>query len=742
MKEEDTTRSDNNSSTLSDAEQLLRHQLNVLHYWHTRAENSRRSRAEQVLDDALPEVWSLHDGLTLHDWQVECRDRWLQSGGKGVIKVVTGAGKTIVALAAAQAIQNSQDRELRIAIVVPTIVLMDQWHDMLFRFSNLPTSAIGRMGGGYDGEFSEECRIMICVLASAAKSLSKQVDTKVGAHLMLIVDECHRAGAEHMSKIFQAKRRYSLGLSATPEREDVRLVEEEDEYLAREFSEKEETFEDTVIGQELGSIVYELSFDEALRRGILPKFEIRHYGLPLSQEERANYDKISKEISDLRESLQEGAGGLEGGILVGWARKIAKKPTARMAIKASQFIDRIAKRKQLLYHAKAREQAVIKILKDQIDANKEAKAILFHESIDEVMRLFSALKKNGYGVVPENSKLPDKLREESVEAFRQGRAQVMVSARSLIEGFDVPAADIGIVVASSSSVRQRIQTLGRILRKYQSQGGEEKYAVLHVLYMADTVDELIYEKNDWAAFIGAERNVYHLWDPEKGLPILQQGPPRSPLPKETDIDWDKIESGVDYPGEYEGNEYTCDTRGNVFGADKKPITNPQDIAALVMNIKNAAGKFKVTPKRRAVLVIVHEGGAWKTKFVGFLKESFKYAESIDVGEPAPDVSALQPGDEYPIYSEKDPQYKLKRKAHGHLIAKTIRGGQLFARVSTNATDAESGADAERIIAAAMTVARRDNIWIPSFWINQYNHAVYLSGGKPRYLCKLTKGLEF
>jgi hypothetical protein len=37
---------------------------------------------------------------------------------------------------------------LRVAIVVPTIVLLDQWREELLTRSNLPTSAIGLLGGG------------------------------------------------------------------------------------------------------------------------------------------------------------------------------------------------------------------------------------------------------------------------------------------------------------------------------------------------------------------------------------------------------------------------------------------------------------------------------------------------------------------------------------------------------------------------------------------------------------------
>src|SRR5205823_3759588 len=119
---------------------------------------------------------------------------------------------------------------------------------------------------------------------------------------------------------------------------------------------------------------------------------------------------------------------------------------------------------------------------------------------------------------------------------RAGTARVIVSARSLIEGFDVPEADLGIIVASSSSPRQRIQSIGRVLRRVRDASGEEKSSRICVLYMRDTVDETIYEKEDWDRLIGLDRNRYFLWDPPAD-PVEQPQPPRDAIPPESEIDF-------------------------------------------------------------------------------------------------------------------------------------------------------------------------------------------------------------
>ena len=74
--------------------------------------------------------------------------------------MATGAGKTWFALAAAQVLQNEHVPDLRVVIVVPTIPLLHQWRDE-FGASNLPSSAIGLLGGGHSFRFSEEIRIAI-----------------------------------------------------------------------------------------------------------------------------------------------------------------------------------------------------------------------------------------------------------------------------------------------------------------------------------------------------------------------------------------------------------------------------------------------------------------------------------------------------------------------------------------------------------------------------------------------------
>jgi hypothetical protein len=320
---------------------------------------------------------------------------------------------------------------------------------------------------------------------------------------------------------------------------------------------------------------------------------------------------------------------------------------------------------------------------------------------------------------------------------------VLVSARSLIEGFDVPAADIGIVVASSSSVRQRIQTLGRILRKPRSKTGGAKEAVLHVLYMAGTVDELIYEKNDWNAVIGAERNTYYQFDPLGDLaPMQLSAPPRVPAPEEGAIDLDALKPGEIYPGRYDGEEYSCDTHGNVFDAHKRLIMNPQGVNGLVRRIKESAGRFRVTPRRRVVLVRVPFEGAWVTRYVTRLAEPFRL-ENRDSAKPeSKDIAQLNPGDEYNGQIDPAEEFFIKRRADTAMVARKVRHGEVFARTCKDAIDQAKGLDAERLVRAIVQASNRGGEWISRFRLNPDGHAFYLADGKAYYLTTVSSGFEF
>lgn len=706
--------------SLNKKEEVLRQQLNVKAYWSKKINPTNEVKTEDSTSaEVIPVKWQLTNGITLHEWQNDCLERWMRGPGKGVVKVVTGAGKTVLALALTERLQNEKEPDLRVVIVVPTVVLMEQWESILLAQSNLPRSAIGCLGGGRSENFNDNVRILIAVLNSASNKLP-QIADRLSHPLLLIVDECHRTGAQQMSRIYESRRNYTLGLSATPERDEIVEQGEQDE--AESFVREE--FDESVLGRELGPILFELDYLSAIERGILSPFVLKHYGLPLDPLERVQYEKLSREITELRKSLQGQMRGrsLDGGALVGWARKIASRGSSALAQQAAKYVQATGQRKLMLYHAKARASAVTRLVAEAVA--EDSKVILFHESVDEVMNLFAQLSAAGHQVVVEHSQLTDSLRQESIRLFRDGSAQILVSARTLIEGFDVPAADVGIVVASSSSVRQRIQTLGRILRK--KRGQESRTAVLHVLYMADTTDEVIYEKEDWEKFTGSERNQYFTWDPDSddSQPVSNDSPPRRPKPLESAIYWDSLQPGDDYPGAYEGEEFTGDSQGNVRDANGRIVTNPQNIPAIIHGLRGSYGRFRVTPERRAILVPAGQG---KLVFGGFAFERLQLRSESDEA----------------LSSESQPiQLDVRSKSGGLRIALKVTGADLYARRTDTAADVAKGQDAESLASAINELQQSRGVQIRRITLSPNLEIFTEIAGQRELVCRLNSGLEF
>ena len=721
----------------SPRDELHLQQLLQARFWETKNGRSESDVSSVVSpknqrEVGLPDQWELIKGLTLYEWQERCVDAWFNNGKRGVIKVVTGAGKTILALAIAQRLQLKES-QLRVAVVVPTTVLLEQWCEEFASRSNLPLDAIGLMGGGHNDSFDERVRVLICVLNSASKKLPNLVDRSgVADSLLLIVDECHRAGAAQMRQVFKTRRKYNLGLSATPERDEQSDAEDiEDSKIDRD--ERPIAFEESTLGRELGDVIFEMNYAEAIRLSVLPPFTIVHYGLSLLPTERTKYERVSREIKDLRSELE--TSNRRGLALIRWCRSKAASGNP----KAARLISLTSERKRLVYRMKERSAAVLRILERAFEQNPDTKAILFHESIEEVMNLFTMLRNKGFAVVAEHSKFPDDMRAESLRLFRRGTAQVIVSAKSLIEGFNIPSADLGIIVAASSSVRQRVQTLGRLLRRVHHDDGSEKEACLYVLYANQTVDELIYEKADWREFVGADRNDYFLWpEVETSEPVAKQGPPRTPTPSESTIDVGSLTAGEPYPGNLdEGKSYSLDTQGNISDENGIFVKPSPELRAILKNSRKKGGRFRVTPTNQFVVELNKTQDGWQGIYLGRLLEPLELASSDSVERQVP--AHYSPGDLYPLDKVKGKSFSILQRDK-RLIALKSRDGVRFVTEVKSLSDPTKQLALQQI-QTYLTHAYASGHRISKISVTSAGHVIYVYNNEAYFVGYAPEGPE-
>src|SRR4029077_2340708 len=106
-----------------------------------------------------------------------------------------------------------------------------------------------------------------------------------------------------------------------------------------------------------------------------------HYGLPMTAQERSRYETLSRSITDAMSQLR--AQRDADGDFFALARSVATLNKGELGAIALRFVSDTSKRRELLNHLQAREQAVETLLQQEFAANKDARVILFHESINE-----------------------------------------------------------------------------------------------------------------------------------------------------------------------------------------------------------------------------------------------------------------------------------------------------------------------------------------------------------------------
>lgn len=129
-------------------------------------------------------------------------------------------------------------------------------------------------------------------------------------------------------------------------------------------------------------------------------------------------------------------------------------------------------KKGIVYDMEMRKKELI----NNIDVFKGHRVILFAERIDDADSILYKKLKNKYGnesVVIYNSNDKRSIKEEVINKFKSGIANILISVVALDEGIDVPKADMAFIFQGKQDERQQIQRLGRIIRKFKKNNNEE-----------------------------------------------------------------------------------------------------------------------------------------------------------------------------------------------------------------------------------------------------------------------------
>lgn len=384
---------------------------------------------DDVFDLPTPSVDSSYK---LRAYQSEALDAWETAGHRGVLELPTGSGKTVIGIAAIEALDTPT------LVVVPTVDLLDQWVDELEREFDCP---IGRLGGG-----SQRLESVTVSTYDSAYLRAEELGDQFG---LVIFDEVHHLGGEgyrDIARMLAAPAR--LGLTATFERPDGAHEQ---------------------VAQVVGDVVFELDPEE-LAGEYLSAYDIKQVDISLTPAERDKYDRNQTIFTDyLAESNIQLTSGSDYQQLV---KRSGTDPKARDALLAKQ------RAREVMMNADGK----VDRLADILDRHREDRVIVFTAHTDLVYRL-----SDRFLLPAITHETGASERRDILEKFRAGEYSRVVTANVLDEGVDVPAANVAVVLSGSGSEREFTQRLGRILRPTD----DARPATLYELVTEETAEERV-----------------------------------------------------------------------------------------------------------------------------------------------------------------------------------------------------------------------------------------------------------
>ena len=108
--------------------------------------------------------------------------------------------------------------------------------------------------------------------------------------------------------------------------------------------------------------------------------------------------------------------------------------------------------------------AITEKLKELIDENPERRILYFGTTVQQSKMIMSWLRMNDYTAFHIDGSTDPRMRRSGIEAFRNGKLQVLCNYGVLTTGFDAPKTDVVVIARPTSSTVTYHQMVGRGLR--------------------------------------------------------------------------------------------------------------------------------------------------------------------------------------------------------------------------------------------------------------------------------------
>ncbi|MEL6399250.1 MAG: DNA phosphorothioation system restriction enzyme [Cyanobacteria bacterium J06626_4] len=376
--------------------------------------------------------------LMLRGYQQEAVDNWFQNKGRGTLKMATGSGKTITALAVAAELYEQIQLQALI-VVCPYRHLVQQWARECEKFGLRPVLAFDRVQS-WQGELSRQLYTLrsdrpdfVAVITTNATLTGTALQSQLSyfpAKTLIIGDEAHNFGSPKLAASLPHTIGLRLALSATPERyfDDIGT-----QFLLDYF----------------GPVLQpEFTLSDALQAGALVRYRYYPLLVELTEAEAQRYRELTTKI--------------------GQALSIDDDTESNSALSALSM-----RRAKLIANAAHKLTALRSLMQPRLQTTHtlfycgdgSVEAAVSSETMRHVDAVTALLGKElGYRVNTYTAETALAEREMLRQQFESGALQGLVAIRCLDEGVDIPATRTAVILASSNNPRQFIQRRGRVLR--------------------------------------------------------------------------------------------------------------------------------------------------------------------------------------------------------------------------------------------------------------------------------------
>ncbi|MEG3890890.1 DNA phosphorothioation system restriction enzyme [Microcoleus sp. Z1_A1] len=392
--------------------------------------------------------------LQLRQYQRVAVANWFANQGRGTLKMATGSGKTITALAIATELYNKINLQV-LLVICPYCHLVNQWARESEKFCLKPILAFdsarswqNKLAAGlYEVRSGERAFLTIITTNATLMGDSLRSQLRYFPEKTLIIgDEVHNLGAPRLGESLPRNIGLRLALSATPERH---FDEQGTEAILDYF----------------GPVLQpELTLADAIRQKALVHYLYYPILVELTEAETRKYSRLTQKI---------------GWALWGDEKVEENDALTTLLMQRARLIGAAANKlvalRELMIHRLDTAHTLFYCGDGAIEGSARRNN---NRQLTETAKLLGS--ELGYRVNTYTAATPLAERERLRQQFESGELQGLVAIRCLDEGVDIPAIRNAVILASSSNPRQFIQRRGRILRPHP---GKERATLFDMIVL-------------------------------------------------------------------------------------------------------------------------------------------------------------------------------------------------------------------------------------------------------------------